>query len=95
MAQPMGMKACLFRSAPHIQLKMARPIGVKSYLKTESVENGATNKNIGVFRFYSQLKLAQSLPEVCLNTEIIEVNCIHYIIQMQILPVNKLCITMA
>ncbi len=61
MAQPIGIKACLMLLSPHIQLKMARPIGVKSYLRTESVENGATNRSKGVFRFYSQLKLALSL----------------------------------
>jgi hypothetical protein len=39
---------------------MAHPIEVKFYLKTESVENGATNRSKGVFRFYGQLKLALS-----------------------------------
>jgi hypothetical protein len=28
---------------------MAHPIGVKVVIKTESVENGATNWNVGVF----------------------------------------------
>ncbi len=36
---------------------MAHPIGVKSDLKTESVENGATNRNTGMFNFYKLLKL--------------------------------------
>ncbi len=96
MAQPIGMQACLISLVSpysvengatnrntdvfnfytllklalsfHILLKMARPIGAK-----------------GVFRFYSQLKLAfsLSLSEVYQNTEIIEVNCIHYVIRMQ------------
>ncbi len=37
---------------------MARPIGVKSEFNTESVENGAPNRNTGVFNFYKLLKLA-------------------------------------
>jgi hypothetical protein len=37
---------------------MARPIGMKSSLKTESVENGATNRDIGVFNIDKLLKLA-------------------------------------
>jgi hypothetical protein len=47
---------------------MAQSIGMKACLmplvSAYSVENGATNRNKGVFKFYSQLKLAQSLPEV-------------------------------
>jgi hypothetical protein len=41
---------------------MAHPIGVKSNLKTESIENGATNSNIGVFNCYKLLKLALIFP---------------------------------
>ena len=41
---------------------MAHPIGVKSYLKTESVENGATNRNIVVFNIDTLLKLAFVFP---------------------------------
>jgi hypothetical protein len=41
---------------------MAHPIGVKSYLKTESVENGATNRKTGVFKFYKLLKLTLIFP---------------------------------
>jgi hypothetical protein len=41
---------------------MAHPIGVKSDLKTESVENGATNRNTGVFNFYKLLKLTLIFP---------------------------------
>jgi hypothetical protein len=37
---------------------MARSIGVKSDLKTESVENGATNQIAGMLNFYKLLKLA-------------------------------------
>jgi hypothetical protein len=76
---------------------MARPIGVKSYLITESVENGATNRSKGVFRIYSQLKLALSLSGMywnVKNTKIIEVNCIHHVIRMQSLLFNNLCIGM-
>jgi hypothetical protein len=41
---------------------MARPIGVKSDFKTESVENGAPNRNTCVFNFYILLKLALLFP---------------------------------
>jgi hypothetical protein len=41
---------------------MAHPIGVKSDLKTESVENGATNRNKGMFNFYKLLKLTLIFP---------------------------------
>jgi hypothetical protein len=41
---------------------MAHPIGVKSDLKTESVENGAANRNTGVFNFYKLLKLTLIFP---------------------------------
>jgi hypothetical protein len=41
---------------------MAHPIGVKSDLKTESVENGAANRNGGVFNFYKLLKLTLIFP---------------------------------
>jgi hypothetical protein len=41
---------------------MARPIWVKSDLKTKSVENGATNNNTGVFNFYKLLKLVLFFP---------------------------------
>ncbi len=36
---------------------MARPIGEKSDLNTESVENGATSRNAGMFKVYNLLKL--------------------------------------
>ena len=41
---------------------MAHPIGVKSDFKTESVENGATNRNTGMFNFYKLLKLTLIFP---------------------------------
>jgi hypothetical protein len=41
---------------------MARPIGVKLVLKTESVENGATNRNTGLFNIDKLLKLALVFP---------------------------------
>jgi hypothetical protein len=41
---------------------MARPIGVKSDLETESVENGATNRNVGMFKVYILLELALVFP---------------------------------
>jgi hypothetical protein len=41
---------------------MAHPIGLKSNLKTESVENGAANRNTGVFNGYKLLKLALVFP---------------------------------
>jgi hypothetical protein len=41
---------------------MARPIGVKSNFKTESLENGATNRKTGVFKFYKLLKLTLIFP---------------------------------
>jgi hypothetical protein len=41
---------------------MAHPIEVKSDLKTESVENGAANRNTGVFYFYNLLKLTLISP---------------------------------
>ncbi len=41
---------------------MAHPIGVKCDLETKSVENGATNRNAGVFKVYSLLKLALVFP---------------------------------
>jgi hypothetical protein len=50
---------------------MARPIGVKVVIKTESVENGATNRNTGVFIFYKLLKLALVFPYSAENDEII------------------------
>ncbi len=41
---------------------MAHPIGVKSDLKTESAENGTTNRNTVVFNFYNLLKLTLIFP---------------------------------
>ncbi len=41
---------------------MARPIGEKSDLNTESVENGATSRNAGMFKVYNLLKLALFFP---------------------------------
>jgi hypothetical protein len=41
---------------------MAHPIGVKSNLKTESVENGAPNTNTDLFNFLKLLKLALAYP---------------------------------
>ena len=45
---------------------MAQPIGMKACLislsSPYSVENGATNKNAGVFNFYKLLKLTLIFP---------------------------------
>jgi hypothetical protein len=41
---------------------MAHPTGAKSDLKTESVENGAANRNTSVFNFYILLKLTLISP---------------------------------
>ncbi len=62
MAHPIGMKAFFISLvSPYSVENGARPIAVKSDLKTESVENGATYRNAGVFKVYSLLKLALSL----------------------------------
>ncbi len=59
MAEQIVMRVSLI---PHILLKMAHPIGVKSDLKTDSVENGAANRNTDVFNFYKLLKLTLIFP---------------------------------
>jgi hypothetical protein len=45
---------------------MALPIGLKTYLislgSPYSVENGASNRNAGVFKVYNLLKLALVFP---------------------------------
>ena len=60
---------------------MAHPIGVKSDFKTKSVENGASNRSKGVFRFYSHLKLALSLSQEQtlrhINSKIVERQTLH------------------
>jgi hypothetical protein len=47
---------------------MARPIGVKSYLKAESVENGASNRSKDEFSFDIHLNMARPIgAKVCLG----------------------------
>jgi hypothetical protein len=48
--------------SPHILFNMARPIRVKFVLKTESLENGTSNRNTGVFNIDNLLKLALVFP---------------------------------
>jgi hypothetical protein len=62
MAQPIGMKSCSISLVPPYSVGNGVSNKGEVGFKIESVENGVTNRNSGVFKVYNLLKLALILP---------------------------------